>query len=218
MSSFIKYLPPYYNKSRVMNEVLNALEQEYERLKTAVQITENQFFVLLADKNIANHEQDAGLIPDLQSDIETRRGRILSRLRGTGTVTKSMIKNVAGSFINGEVEVIEYPDRYTFAIKFVSKKGIPVNLDDIKIVIEDIKPAHLAVEYIFTYRLWQDALSALADWDAAKSNSWEWMRSFEIVMNLYITDDGLVYYRSTNDGNAYIAFINGKPAAKRTEG
>ena len=33
-----------------------------------------------------------------------------------------------------------------------------------KDMIEEIKPAHLAVEYIFTYRLWQDVKTELADW------------------------------------------------------
>ena len=149
----IEKLPSYYRKSKVMQELMQSLELEMERLRSAVQLTENQFFVLLADKNLAEHEKDVGLNPDLSTDLESRRGRVLSRLRGTGTVTKTMIKNVAASFVNGEIEITEYPSQYLFSVAFTSKQGIPYNLTDIQNMIEEIKPAHLAVEYIFTYRL-----------------------------------------------------------------
>jgi len=209
--------PPYYKHSKVMNSIYNVLDQEMERLSGEASLTENQFFVLLADKSLPEHEKDVGLSAS-NADTQSRRSNILSKLRGSGTTNINALKNIVASYEGGEIEVVEYVSEYAFAIKFVSKKGVPVNLDDIKKVVEDIKPAHLEVRYIFTYRLWQDVKSTIENWEAAKSNSWEWMRSFEITSNLYISDDGLVYYRDTNDGNAYIAFINGKPAAKRMEG
>ena len=45
-------MPSYYKKSRVMNEILVSLENELTRLKNTVELTENQFFVILSDKNI----------------------------------------------------------------------------------------------------------------------------------------------------------------------
>lgn len=39
-----------------------------------------------------------------------RRTRILNKLRGAGTTTKQMIQNVAESFSNGQVEIVEYND------------------------------------------------------------------------------------------------------------
>jgi len=199
-----------------MQSLFDSLEQQMSSLSNEASLTENQFFVILADRNLNDYEQDVGISPG-SSSFESRRSNVLSKLRGTGTTTKGAMKNIVASYEGGEIEVIEYVSEYAFAIKFVSKKGMPVKLDDIKKVVEEIKPAHLEVRYIFTYRLWQDVKSTLVDWEAAQANSWEWMRSFEIVLNLYITDDGLVYYRDTNDGNAYIAFMNGKPIARRME-
>ena len=83
-------LPAYYRKSKVMNMLFRSIESEYKRLRNEVTLTENQFFVILADKNIQNHEQDVGVSPDDTADLETRRGRVLSKLRGTGTVTKTI--------------------------------------------------------------------------------------------------------------------------------
>ena len=85
-----------------------------------------------------------------------RRSRILSKLRGAGTTTVELIENVASSFSNGEVDVIEHNDEYYFDVKFVGTKGIPPNLDDLKTAIEEIKPAHLGVNYIILYATHQD--------------------------------------------------------------
>jgi hypothetical protein len=115
-----KYLPSYYRNSAVMRDVLAALETEYERLKKEIQITEDTFFVLLAEKNIDRHLDDLGL-PYSGDSLEEKRSRVLARLRGMGTVTKTALKNVANAFVNGQIEVLEFSERYAFGIKFISK-------------------------------------------------------------------------------------------------
>lgn len=209
-------MPGYYRKSKVMNDLVQSIENEFERLKTETALTENQFFVILSDRDIKNHEEDVGLVPDASADIETRRGRVLSKLRGTGTVTKTMMKNVAASFVNGDIEIIEYPSEYCFAVKFTSKTGVPYNIADIQAMIEEIKPAHLAVEYIFTYRLWQDILDEIQIWTAAKNYSWEWMLTFEVKSNLNISDAD-VYYCPDGNGNGKIIWNEKRAYARRNE-
>lgn len=210
-------MPAYYKKSRVMKEIINSIDNEIQRLQNTVAITENQFFVTLADRDIQKHEQDVGLISDAVADIETRRGRILSKLRGTGTVTKTMMKNVAASFVNGDIEITEYPSEYCFAVKFTSRTGVPYNISDIQKMIEEIKPAHLAVEYIFTYRLWQDILESLNNWETVNSHTWDWLLSFELKQNINISDDGKVYYCPDDDGNAVVIWLDGRAYARREE-
>ena len=209
-------MPGYYRKSKVMNDLVQSIENEFERLKTETALTENQFFVILSDRDIKNHEEDVGLVPDASADIETRRGRVLSKLRGTGTVTKTMMKNVAASFVNGDIEIIEYPSEYCFAVKFTSKTGVPYNIADIQAMIEEIKPAHLAVEYIFTYRLWQDILDEIQIWTTAKNYSWEWMLTFEVKSNLNISDAD-VYYCPDGNGNGKVIWNSSKAYARRNE-
>lgn len=209
-------MPGYYRKSKVMNDLIHAIENKFERLKQETILTENQFFVILSDRDIKNHEEDVGLVPDTSADIETRRSRVLSKLRGTGTVTKTMMKNVAASFVNGDIEIIEYPSEYCFAVKFTSKTGVPYNIADIQAMIEEIKPAHLAVEYIFTYRLWQDILDEIQIWTAAKNYSWEWMLTFEVKSNLNISDD-VVYYCPDGNGNGKIIWNEKRAYARRNE-
>ena len=197
-----------------MQEIMQSIEAEFNLLKNKIELTENQFFVVLADKNISEHEKDVGLTPDTNADIDTRRGRVLSKLRGTGTVTKSMMKNVAASFVNGDIEIIEYPSEYCFSVKFTSRTGVPYNITDIQNMIEEIKPAHLAVEYIFTYRLWQDIIDTLNDWENVKSYTWEWLLSFESKNNLNVVEDK-VFFCPDNNGNAYIVRYDDKVYARR---
>ena len=212
----LENLPGYYRNSKVMNDLIHSIENEFERLKSETTLTENQFFVILSDRGIKIHEEDVGLVSDASADIETRRSRVLSKLRGTGTLTKTMMKNVAASFVNGDIEIIEHPSEYCFAVKFTSKTGVPYNIADIQAMIEEIKPAHLAVECIFTYRLWQDILDEIQIWTTAKNYSWEWMLTFEVKSNLSISDAG-VYYCPDGNGNGKIIWNNNKAYARRNE-
>ena len=209
-------LPVYYRKSKVMNELFRSIELEYARLENEVKLTENQFFVILADKNIQNHEQDVGVSPDDTANLETRRGRVLSKLRGTGTVTKTMMKNVAASFVNGDIEITEYPSRYMFSVAFTSKQGIPYNLQDIKDMIEEIKPAHLAVEYIFTYRLWEDVKNDLQNWTMVKPYTWEELLTFHVRNYLTVTESG-IYFCPEEQGNARVVWDGKKAYARRID-
>ena len=213
----LEKMPSYYRKSKVMKELLSSIELEVDRLKGQVSLTENQFFVVLADKNLQKHEQDVGLITDLSTDLDTRRGRVMSKLRGTGTVSKTMLKNVAASFVNGDIEIIEYPSEYCFAVKFTSKTGIPYNIADIQAMFEELKPAHLAVEYIFTYRLWEDIFYKLQSWATVKTYTWDEVLVFEHKKVLKITEDGKVYYTSDNNGNGIVIWNGTNAYARRNE-
>ena len=141
----------------------------------------------------------------------------MSRLRGTGTVTKTMMKNVAASFVNGDIEIIEYPSQYCFAVKFTSRTGIPYNIADIQAMVEEIKPAHLAVEYIFTYRLWEDVIDTLQNWTTVKTYTWDEVLVFEHKKVLNITDEGAVYYTTEETGNGTVVWDGTNAYARRNE-
>ena len=60
----IEKMPGYYQKSKVMTQLCKSIENEFERLKSETTLTENQFFVILSDRDIKHHEEDVGLAPD----------------------------------------------------------------------------------------------------------------------------------------------------------
>lgn len=163
-------MPGYYKTSKVIDNLNNANSSELNNYHQKLEDVFNQFFINTADYSLERWEKELGLVVDNSYNTDFRRSRILSKLRGQGTVTISLIKNVSESYSNGEVDVIENNPDYSFTIKFVGLKGIPPNLDDLKKAIDDIKPAHLNVIYEFTYNPWSYAKTLT--WGGVKENTW----------------------------------------------
>jgi len=150
--NLIELLPPYYNGNRTMEELQNILTEKIQALANDLNETINQCFVNTATALLSRYEKIYGLQVDVSKSHEFRRERIRAKIRGVGTVTKEMLKAVARSYSNGEVDVIEDPASYRFIIKFVGQLGIPANMADLILTIEEIKPAHLAYTFEYTYR------------------------------------------------------------------
>lgn len=179
MNRLIKKLPQYYHKSKVANDLLSTIQEELDLFDKRINETLNQFFIINSTTHIARHEKELGIKVDESKDINYRRSVILAKRRGASTTTIEMIKNVARSYTNGEVEVIEDSEHYTFTIKFISILGIPPNIDDFKNAIEEIKPAHLKCLYEFSYMTWNDIDSYNLTWNKLDSLDLTW-DEFEI--------------------------------------
>lgn len=151
MNNLMSRLPSYYFNSSVAKDITNVLQNDLDLFNFAIESTLNQFYVNECDEYINRYEEEFDIKTDESKDLEFRRNVLISKIRGTGTTTKDMIKNVSDAFTNGDVEVIEDNDNYRFIVKFTSILGIPINLDDLINAIEEIKPAHLECIYEFKY-------------------------------------------------------------------
>jgi hypothetical protein len=89
-----------------------------------------------------------------------------------------MIQNVAESFSNGAGGCAE-SRRSTVSISNYRNAGHPPNLDDLTAAIEEIKPAHLAYDYIIIYRTWGDVKGYT--WGQLKSHTWADVRGGTIL-------------------------------------
>lgn len=147
----IDLISPLYANSAEMCEIQLAIEGQYNALSDAVDNLGNQLYINSATDELAGWEQFYGVETDITAPIEYRRTKIIAKIRGSGTSTVEMIKNVAESFANGEVDVTEQSDQYVVTITFVSTKGAPPNIDDLKRAIEDVIPAHLSINYVYIY-------------------------------------------------------------------
>lgn len=161
------YLPDYYKDSKVVDHILNAFSIELDKLEKARIEMINQLQPETATYALNRWEEDYKLPNKDNYDMTYRRGIIISRMKGTGTCTKDFIKNIALSYGNGEVEVIEPTTEgdYTLIIKFVGTKGVPPNLEDFKNSIEEVIPAHMVASYQFTYLVWNDRDKYNKTWD-----------------------------------------------------
>lgn len=173
--TLMRQMPGYYQTSRVISSLSGAQAQELSNLEQHITNVFCQFFVDTADYTLSRWEQELGLDVNSKLDVSFRRSRILSKLRGQGTVTVRLIKSVAESFSNAESEIIENPAEYKFVVKFVGTKGIPPNMDDLRAALEDCKPAHLAFDFEYTYNTW-DMVSHLT-WDEVSHLTWEQLKT-----------------------------------------
>lgn len=152
------HLPAYYGGSRIMRSVIDSQGMELDQLRAALDGILQQYYVATATWGLEWWERELGLNVDTAKPVEQRRSVILSKLRGIGSVTAELLQSMAEAYDGGMVEVAAEPGQYRFTVKFVDTLGVPPNLADLQAVIEEIKPAHLAVDYEFTYFLY----SALA--------------------------------------------------------
>ena len=167
----MKYLPDYWQENITMKELQGIFGKEVTTLIDSFTFAMEQLFIDTATTGLLRYEKILGLETDVKKSYAYRRERIKAKMMGSGTTTKQMIINVASAFSNGEVEVIEYPAEHRFVVKFVGIKGIPGNMKDLTLTIEEIKPAHLAFSYEYTYNTW--STMQLKTWGEVRDITWQ---------------------------------------------
>ncbi len=161
------YLPQFVIECPEVRELLNCLDDEFEKQDlTLEKIGSNRNLTRILGSEIVKQELDYGMKVNSVL-LEHRRASLLSKRLGTSITTKKIIEDIAKHYGKGLVDVsVDHPN-YRVTIKFLSKEGNPKNLDKLKKSVSEIIPAHLLVNYEFTYATWDDydgvVLSDLAD-------------------------------------------------------
>jgi hypothetical protein len=187
-----EYVPLNLYNEKTLNKTYQIQQKQLDAIENNIQDVINNCFIQTATWSLPTWESEYG-IDIIESDTyEVRRSRVLAKMRSNGLVTKSMIQNLAESFSNGKVEVIEDPANYTFKIVFLNSIGIPPKVEDLYNAIEEIKPAHLLVSYEFKFTTW-DELSPYT-WDELSPYTWDEIR------NGALTTKNTTMYSLNTDG------------------
>jgi hypothetical protein len=149
--NLIEFLPERYRNIAEIYDFEQAVQGIADMTEKEIDELFLQLNVQTATWGLDLWEKQYGLDTDVNKSYDFRRTRLMSRMRGAGTTTVEMIKNVAESFINGNVKITEHNKEYYFDVEMVDKIGIPPNFDDLKAALEEIKPAHLAICWIIKY-------------------------------------------------------------------
>lgn len=177
-----KYLPQFYLNSKQVIDILEVLDTKNEEIKIDINDLQKQLFVDTATWGIDIWERYLGILTNNDYDIDYRRSRIKSRLIGQGTITKKKLKNIIESFEHGQVDIIENTAEYEFIIRFLTRKGVPDNVNDIKNEVERLKPAHLKVIYEFLYNTWNEV--NIYTWGETNRFTWDGLAQYEILYGL----------------------------------
>jgi uncharacterized protein YmfQ (DUF2313 family) len=145
-------LPVVYEGNSTMEELQSILTADVSTMISNLTKTIDECFIDTASGMLSRYEVIFGITPNVSLSDTSRREILKAKLRGVGTVTKQLIIDTAASYSNGTVEVIEDNANYSFTIKFTGTLGIPANMAGLTATINQIKPAHLAFSYVYTYR------------------------------------------------------------------
>jgi hypothetical protein len=156
-----------------MRAILQVQGAELDKLRQALDELLAQFFVDTATWGLSIWEQMLGLPPADDETLDERRDRIKSKIRGYGTATIRAIKNVAESYDKGIIDVAEDFSKYT-VIRFVDTTGIPSNIEDLKAIVRELVPAHLAIEYEYNYFIWDELDGKHWTWDQLDELNLTW--------------------------------------------
>lgn len=173
--TMMQYLPKYYNKSKVIADVVAQMQAQADKNKLDQDSTDRNILATTANADgLMRFEREYGIQSDERTRLESRRSGVVARERGNGVTNGSLIRDAAAAYSNGEVEVTEKPDEYMVCIKFVSTKGVPKDIDALTATLYELIAAHADFEYIFTYNTWDDV--ARLTWATAATCTWDGLR------------------------------------------
>ena len=155
----IKRLPSYYRKSKVVKDLYAVIKKVLDKVSKRISIEDLRLFITTTDL-FSLHEKDVGL-SGINADYETKRSRVLARIQGNNLLTKSEFESL-----------IEIYDKSGCT-------GVPYNIEQIKAAIEEVKPAHIKIEYDFQYNTWGDVKKKFKAWKDTKELMWDDVRKYD---------------------------------------
>lgn len=174
----MKYMPDYYKTSSVTKQIENSNSLELGKLNYRIKDVSDQMNVNTATWGLTRWENEYRIETNMSLSYEERREVIDAARAGQGTATKKMIKMVAEKFSGGEVNIIENTASFYFTIQFVGVKGIPKNMQAFKNMLEDIKPAHMGYEFLYTYTIWNLFSERNLTWNDTKVKTWNELKVY----------------------------------------
>lgn len=153
MQNLIQNLHKRYRNDPWLNELFNSTVLTLDLIERELIFLYEQFWFDTVDaKFLPVYEKLLNIKTNPNSSIEDRRAFVEATWKSSGG--KCDIKliqavcnswkngNVTASFINGTIQ-----------LKFIGEHGVPKDLDTLILKVDDVKPTHLPLTYVFTYLL-----------------------------------------------------------------
>lgn len=95
----------------------------------------------------------------------------LTRIGGDSFTCEAMNHTLAGCGLNARVR--ESQQVNTVEVRFPDVAGIPEEFERIRILVEEILPAHLLVRYMFWYQTWRQMEERNMTWQELQQLRWD---------------------------------------------
>lgn len=205
----IERLPYYYRKSKVVEELYTAVQKILDKISADISAEDLSLFITTTT-DFTLHEKDVGLTA-ITADNETKRARVIARIQGNNVLTKSALYELIDIYDKTGCTITEDFANYTVTIAFTGRKGKAYNFEQIQSAVEEVKPAHIKIDYVFEKNTWDDLRLKLNSWGNAESLTWGGAEDYDGRTWLYV--EGNNVYLREDGANAYVVFKNGIPYA-----
>lgn len=103
----------------------------------------------------------------------------LSRIGGDSFTLCAINDAIAGCGLNALVSEEKEPG--AVSVRFPQVKGIPEGFEQMRVIIEDILPAHLRIQYRFWYQTWAELNARQLTWQGIQDQDMTW-KEFETLV------------------------------------
>lgn len=166
----IERLPSYYKKSTVVKDLYAVIQKILDKTTEDISVEDLRLFITTTSDFVL-HEKDVGL-SEIAVDNETKRARVLARLQGNNLLTKAELERLILIYDKTGCTITEDFANYTVIITFSGHKGIPYNFEQIKMAIDEVKPAHIRFEYDFLINTWGECRTKFRTWGICSGLTW----------------------------------------------
>src|SRR5690606_24329525 len=151
-NKFLKhYISPIYEHSIIMQAIMEAIGEEWDRAEKLADDILAQLFPQTATWGIIYWEALLKIPPNNNLTIEQRRTRVLTKMQTRYPMTKERMEQLVRTFSKDKQAFIrEFFDQYRFEVVFSLTQ--PVDLGTVYEVIEEAKPAHLDFSLVMGLR------------------------------------------------------------------
>lgn len=156
-------LPKEYRRDDWVTELLQACQQALDSgvMEPVQQLAGDILLDRMTERQLAVEERLCGISPSDGAAIEDRKAAVAARWKTGVALTLEQLQALCDSWRNGEVEADYVGDR--IVIQFVGAYGVPDDLAGLKAALEDARPAHLPVDYLFRYLLVREVSAMTLD-------------------------------------------------------
>ena len=88
----IEKLPHYYRKSKVVEDLYSVVQKILDKISDDISAEDLKLFITTTT-DFTQHEKNVGLT-NISADNETKRARVLARIRGGHVLTKKALKEL----------------------------------------------------------------------------------------------------------------------------
>lgn len=174
-NKIINFINKIFRNDDISKHIAKISETELENIEIKIIDIQSNIFLNTATWGMSIFEKELDIEYTEDKTPEERKAIISAKWRGAGKLTLELIQDTVKAYTPNVVTV-----RFngTIILDFSDKIGKPNNLDSLMKSIEDIKPAHLGVEYIFKYRKWLDIKPFT--WQTINKYNWKNVKEEEI--------------------------------------